>query len=89
MPAAIKPRLRILFGADIALGPGKADLLDSVWCCRRPWRAWAPGRCFPIPGTRRAAGNLLAADFVRYMESEPARAVMRRYGFALPGEAGK
>ena len=30
MPEALKPRLRILFGADIALGPGKADLLDSV-----------------------------------------------------------
>ncbi len=30
MPENLKPRLRILFGADIALGPGKADLLDSV-----------------------------------------------------------
>lgn len=39
--------------------------------------------------TRRAAGNRLAADFARYMASEPARAVMRRYGFALPGEEGK
>lgn len=38
--------------------------------------------------TRRAAGNPLAADFARYMASEPARAVMRRYGFAMPGEAG-
>jgi molybdate transport system regulatory protein len=26
----IKPRLRILLGADIAIGPGKADLLDAV-----------------------------------------------------------
>lgn len=25
-----KPRLRILLGAEIALGPGKADLLDAV-----------------------------------------------------------
>jgi len=39
--------------------------------------------------TRRAAGNRLAADFANYMGSEPARAVMRRYGFALPGEEGK
>lgn len=38
--------------------------------------------------TRRAAANPLAADFARYMASEPARAVMRRYGFALPGEEG-
>jgi molybdate transport system regulatory protein len=30
MPETRKPRLRILFGADIALGPGKADLLDSL-----------------------------------------------------------
>jgi len=25
-----KPRLRILMGAAVALGPGKADLLDAV-----------------------------------------------------------
>lgn len=30
MPAPLKPRLRILFGQDIALGPGKAALLDAV-----------------------------------------------------------
>jgi molybdate transport system substrate-binding protein len=39
--------------------------------------------------TRRAAANPLARDFARYMESEPARAVMRRYGFVLPAEEGK
>ncbi len=39
--------------------------------------------------TRRAAGNRLATDFAQYMASEPARAVMRRYGFTLPGEEGK
>jgi molybdate transport system substrate-binding protein len=39
--------------------------------------------------TRRAAGNRLAADFANYMATEPARAVMRRYGFTLPGEEGK
>lgn len=26
----IKPRLRILLGAEIAIGPGKADLLDAI-----------------------------------------------------------
>jgi molybdate transport system regulatory protein len=26
----IKPKLRILLGAEIAIGPGKADLLDAV-----------------------------------------------------------
>lgn len=40
--------------------------------------------------TKRAASNpathLLAQDFARYMASEPARVVMRRYGFVLPGE---
>lgn len=30
MAEKIKPRLRILLGADIAMGPGKADLLDAV-----------------------------------------------------------
>ncbi len=25
-----RPRLRILLGADIAIGPGKADLLDAI-----------------------------------------------------------
>lgn len=39
--------------------------------------------------TRRAAGNPLAKDFANYMSSEPARVVMRRYGFVLPGEEGK
>jgi molybdate transport system substrate-binding protein len=39
--------------------------------------------------TKRAAGNRLAADFADYMATEPARAVMRRYGFTLPGEEGK
>jgi molybdate transport system substrate-binding protein len=39
--------------------------------------------------TKRAAGNRLAADFATYMDSEPARVIMRRYGFVLPGEEGK
>lgn len=39
--------------------------------------------------TRRAADNPLAASFADYMTSSPARAVMRRYGFTLPGEDGK
>ncbi len=30
MDKQLKPRLRILLGADIAIGPGKADLLDAV-----------------------------------------------------------
>ncbi len=36
--------------------------------------------------TKRAAANPLAKDFASYMDSEPAREVMRRYGFVLPGE---
>lgn len=36
--------------------------------------------------TARAKGNPLAAAFAAYMETPAARAVMRRYGFALPGE---
>ena len=30
MSKQAKPRLRILFGAEIALGPGKADLLEAI-----------------------------------------------------------
>ena len=36
--------------------------------------------------TRRAADNALAKAFADYVTSPPARAVMVRYGFALPGE---
>lgn len=39
--------------------------------------------------TRRAADNPLAHDFARFIETEPARAIMRRYGFVLPGEGGR
>lgn len=30
MPETVKPRLRILLGPDIALGPGKAALLEAL-----------------------------------------------------------
>jgi molybdate transport system substrate-binding protein len=36
--------------------------------------------------TRQAAGNALAKRFAEYMGSKPARAVMTKYGFVLPGE---
>lgn len=36
--------------------------------------------------TKRAAGNPLAKRFTDYMGSKPARAVMTKYGFVLPGE---
>jgi molybdate transport system substrate-binding protein len=36
--------------------------------------------------TRRAADNSLAQEFARFMTSKQARAIMSRYGFALPGE---
>jgi len=36
--------------------------------------------------TKRAAGNALAKRFADYMGSKPARAVMIKYGFVLPGE---
>lgn len=39
--------------------------------------------------TRRAADNPLARAFADYMATESARAVMRRYGFVLPGEGDK
>lgn len=40
--------------------------------------------------TKRAAGNPLAKRFADYMATKPARAVMTKYGFVLPGEvAGK
>jgi len=36
--------------------------------------------------TKRAEGNALARRFADYMGSQPARAVMTKYGFVLPGE---
>lgn len=36
--------------------------------------------------TQRAAGNALAKRFADYMGAAPARAVMTKYGFVLPGE---
>lgn len=39
--------------------------------------------------TLRAKDNPLAKAFADHMASEPARAVMRRYGFVLLGEEGK
>jgi len=37
--------------------------------------------------TKRAAENGLAKRFADYMGSKPARAVMTKYGFVLPGES--
>lgn len=37
--------------------------------------------------TKRAADNALARRFADYMSSQPARAMMTKYGFVLPGEA--
>ena len=37
--------------------------------------------------TKKAADNTLAKAFADYMGSGQTRAVMVRYGFALPGEA--
>ena len=36
--------------------------------------------------TKRAVGNALAKRFADYMGSQPARTVMTKYGFVLPGE---
>lgn len=36
--------------------------------------------------TRRAKNNRLAHDFAAYIDSPAARAVMKQYGFVLPGE---
>lgn len=41
---ALQPRLRILLGAAIAIGPGKADLLDAI------------DRCGSISGAARELG---------------------------------
>lgn len=37
--------------------------------------------------TKRAEKNALAKQFAAYMSSEPAREVMTRYGFVVPGES--
>lgn len=34
--------------------------------------------------TQRGAGNALAQDFARYVQSAPAKAILSRYGFNLP-----
>ncbi|MDF9392101.1 MULTISPECIES: molybdate ABC transporter substrate-binding protein [Methylococcus] len=39
--------------------------------------------------TKRAENNSLAKRFADYISSKPARAVMTRYGFVLPGESVK
>ncbi len=39
--------------------------------------------------TRRAADNPLAAAFATWIDGAEVRAVLRRYGFALPGEAAQ
>lgn len=36
--------------------------------------------------TKRAAGNGLAKKFSDYMDTKPARSIMTKYGFVLPGE---
>lgn len=36
--------------------------------------------------TKHGQGNALAESFAKYVSSAPARAVMKRYGFVLPGE---
>lgn len=38
--------------------------------------------------TKRAEANSLAKQFAEHMGSESARAIMRRFGFVLPGDAG-
>lgn len=30
LPSTLRPRIRVLRGSDIALGPGKVDLLDAI-----------------------------------------------------------
>jgi molybdate transport system substrate-binding protein len=37
--------------------------------------------------TKRATGNALARQFADYMGNKPARALMMKYGFVLPGES--
>lgn len=38
---------------------------------------------------KRAEGNALAKRFAAFMDSNPARAVMTKYGFVLPGEVAR
>lgn len=39
--------------------------------------------------TKRAAGNPLAKKFADYMSTKPARSIMAKYGFVLPGETAR
>jgi molybdate transport system regulatory protein len=71
-PKDVRPRFRIVFGKDIAIGPGKADLLEAIaetgsiqFAARRLrmsyMRAWkliqTMNRCFKKPIVATARGG--------------------------------
>lgn len=67
---------------SLAVNPGLANKGD-YWLI--PDKLHAPlEQGFVV--TKRAASNGLAKKFADYMGSKPARAVMTKYGFVLPGE---
>ena len=72
MKAALRPRFRVLRGSDIALGPGKVDLLDAIgetgtlagaaqrlgMSYMRAWKlVQAMNRCFREPLVETARGG--------------------------------
>jgi len=71
-----------IIALSLALGPGLAKLGGFMLI---PDRLHQPlEQCYII--TRRAAANQQAHEFAVYIASKEARAIMARYGFALPGE---
>lgn len=72
MNATLRPRIRVLRGSDIALGPGKVDLLDAIeetgtlagaaqrlgMSYMRAWKlVQAMNRCFREPLVETARGG--------------------------------
>jgi molybdate transport system substrate-binding protein len=72
-----------LIALSIVLSPA----LQGKGAYTRVPEAWHSALEQALVVTRRAKDNPLADAFVKHLESPAARATLRRYGFALPGEA--
>ncbi|MBL8340254.1 MAG: molybdate ABC transporter substrate-binding protein [Rubrivivax sp.] len=71
-----------LVALSLVLSPG----LSGKGAYTRVPQAWHQPLEQALVVTRRAADNARAHAFVAYLETPPARATLRRCGFALPGE---
>lgn len=99
---ALQPRL--VFGENIAQaaqfaqsGNAKVGLIAESLAIASPvkgsYASVPPALYEPLQQsfvlTQRGAGNALAQDFARYVQSAPARAILTHYGFSLPDSGGQ